>query len=169
MIKKIAIKKYFLQYRDLDGENQRVGCGASALAVVLVYLGHKVTAKELFDLGKKFGGLIDGIGWKHTTLCSLAQRFGVPAYAQSFEKYTEEGSVLFEEGINKIKESVDKDTPVMVSFKNTGRDGSHILVVSGYTENSFIIIDSEKDKEEEIEISYDEFIKRWRKLSIFFV
>ena len=169
MEKQLTIQKHFLQYRDIKIEEyKKSGCGPSAFASVLSYLGHNVTPQELYDLGLEFNGFINRVGWKHSTLCSLARRYGVSAYSQSFEKYTDAGKDLHNIGIEKIKKSINGSVPVIVSVNHVDRDGSHMIVVSGYTDTGFAIIDSEKDTEEVFEMPYDEFSKRWMEVAIFF-
>jgi len=122
-----------------------------------------------------------GKGWKHDALVWLAHNHGVPAYKEEFrsdlintETKEFEPSIFSEElrdeGVRRIKESLDKEIPVVVSFLPGFGSVSnfHLAVVIGYDEKGFIVHDpSDSSPKESHSISKEDFLKFWRKYAIF--
>ncbi len=120
-------------------------------------------------------------GWKHDALVWLAHNHGVPAYKEEFRSDTiniETGETtpsiwsdaLRDEGLKRIKKSLDNNVPVIVSFlPGFGSvSDSHMVVVVGHSDNGFLIHDpSNISPKEGVEISGEEFLKYWRKYAIF--
>ncbi len=121
------------------------------------------------------------VGWKHDAIVWLAHNHGVPAYKEEFRSdainlNTKEfaPSIFSDEllniGIKRIKESINKEIPVIVSLLPGFGSVSnfHLLVVIGYDAKGFVVHDpSNSSPKENFSISTSDFIKYWRKYAIF--
>lgn len=120
-------------------------------------------------------------GWKHDALVWLAHNHGVPAFKEEFRSdiiniETKESApsiwsdMLRDEGLKRIKRSLDSDVPVIVSFLPGfgSTSDSHMVVVVGHSDAGFVVHDpSNSNPKEEVNISNEEFLKYWRKYAIF--
>jgi len=165
---------FFSQYKDISEEEYRdKACGVVSLAMVLRYFDkNSPSPDELLKLGLKINGLID-VGWKHSSLAALSRNNGVACYSQQFLSHKdvpEEEKKLREFGLEKIMGSIRQEIPVMVSIIN--REGSHIVVVTGFVEDGgrcekIFYYDPELE-EGDVEIDAEKFLEIWRGLCIFF-
>jgi uncharacterized protein YvpB len=121
------------------------------------------------------------VGWKHDSLVWLAHNHGVPAYKEEFrsdeinlETREFSPSVFSEDlikiGMNRIKESIEKEIPVIVSLLPGFGSVSnfHLLVIIGYDDKGFVVHDpSDSKPKESFHIPIKDFLKYWRKYAIF--
>ena len=129
------------------------------------------------------GGYMQDIGWKHESLVDLAKQNGFHAYRKEFRipyiiyNYAPKsildfaGVVSREYGIFYLKRKIKKGIIPIVSLST--KNGGHLVPVVGYgvnrIERGFYYNDSaEKTQESGYHkfISYTDFRKKWRKLSI---
>jgi hypothetical protein len=158
-------------------------CAVVCLKMCLDFYKQGIPAVEdLIKEGEIIGAYASGIGWKHDGLIRLAHNHGVPAYPEEFRSVkvslesktfsdSEFGDHLVNIGLQRIKDSINKNIPVIVAFlpgfgsvKNF-----HDLVVVGFEENQgFIVHDpSDSDPKESALIDEETFKKFWRKFAIF--
>ncbi len=122
------------------------------------------------------------VGWNHDAMVWLAHNHGVPAYKEEFRSDSapvQSGSAtpskfsenLRNEGLKRIKDSIERGVPVVVSFLPGfgSKENVHHLVVIGFEEaTGFIVHDpSDSSPKEAFVVSEDIFIKFWRKFAIF--
>jgi hypothetical protein len=156
------------QYSDVVPRDwQHRSCSVVNLFMVLSFFNatENVTVASLIQEGESIGAY-GPHGWIHEGVVRLAHNHGVHAYAQEFRSLD---GVLEQRlalgGITKIKEMLTKGFPTIVSIQK--ENGSyHTVTVVGTMDNGFICHDPELG--EALEIPIEVFLKRWRKLAIFF-
>lgn len=151
------------------------GCGIVSLAMVLDFISKKRTnIEKLKDEGLLVGARVSKYGWTQEGICSLARNKGLNAYFQEFRsvkvdlknKSFKERGVLVNSGIDKIRDLIKKNTPVIVSVSKgfNGNEETHLVVVTGFNEKGFYFNDSRiKTGGKSIFTSFSKFKKYWRK------
>ena len=164
-------------------------CGIVCLKMCLDAHGIKNKIKiplisELISEGLMMKGDLhnDAVGWNHSALVWLAHNHGVPAYHEEFRSDSspvksgsaipsEFADFLRDEGIKRIKDSLARGAPAIISFKPGfgSKDNTHLLVVIGHEEGKgFIVHDpSNSDPKEAVFVDEPTFISFWRKFAIF--
>lgn len=170
--KLLDVPHYFL---DILKGFENSGCGVLSLAMVLEFLSKKkIDIKKLKDEGVLIGARVPKYGWTQEGLASLARNKGFNAYLQEFrsvevnlkDKTFKERNVLINFGINKIKELLKNNNPVLVSVdedfnKNTVK---HIVVLTGFDDSGFYFNDSRmKTGGKDLFVSFSRFKKYWRR------
>ena len=158
-------------------------CGLACIKMILDYRDIETSLMDLLSEGQTIGAYNPSIGWDHNGLVRLLRNHGVLAYPQEFRSVkvdvnsgeSVESSVendFIEKGISKIKESIDKENPVMVSVKaGFGDNGSpHLILITGYEDDDFIYHDpnnSDGEIKKAHVVSKERFIEYWRLFGIF--
>jgi len=158
-------------------------CGITCLKMCLDFYKKEIPAiNELIKEGEIIDARIEGIGWKHDGLVRIAHNHGVPAYQEEFRSVKVDlfektfSSSEFENelttiGLQRIKDSIVRNVPVIVSFKKGfgSIENNHDLVVIGFDENGgFIVHDpSNSDPKEAVLVDESTFKSFWRKFAIF--
>lgn len=166
--------------KEVPHELQRSVCAIACIKMILDYkkqhTDFSTILKEAEWIGQK-----DKAGWTHEVLVRVLRNHTVHAYRQEFVAHTididsqsasdaSHGLDFLEQGISKIKKSIDEGNPVMVSvragFSENKED--HIVLVTGYTNDSFIILDPILLLEQNPKIvSVENFKIFWKKLALF--
>lgn len=155
------------QYGDeVPHDWQAHACSIVNLVMVLEFLTkHTFLIAELIREGESIGGF-GPRGWTHDAIVLLAHNHGVQAYRQEFRSCEDAvAEKLAHDGFHKIEKTVREGTPVIVSVQK--ENGSyHTVTVIHTDENAVIFHDPEAGENQEL--SRDEFLKKWRRLAIFF-
>ncbi|QQR82425.1 C39 family peptidase [Candidatus Campbellbacteria bacterium] len=142
-------------------------CSVTNLYMVLSFFNttENVTTTSLIQEGESIGAY-GPRGWTHEGIVRLARNHGIRAYAQEFRSSnTTCEEKLTTEGIEKIKEVLASGCPTIVSVQK--ENGSyHTITVVGESDVGFLCHDPEIGEYQEV--SLETFLKRWRKLAIFF-
>jgi uncharacterized protein YvpB len=190
--KKIIKTPHISQILDITKKEwNSSACGIASLAMVLEFhLGKENTPSvdRLLEEGLFLGGFKKDIGWIHNSLVLLAHNHGLHSYHQEFrshfidlEKKVGEISSfeekLVSDGLNKIKNEILKDNPVIVSVRSLfGKNkDSHIIVITGIEIDGdeilgFYYNDSLSDvrgEGENLFVQKERFLNFWKKFAIF--
>lgn len=179
-------------YSQFDGitmlEWKEKGCAPTCLKMCMDFYLEKnkkiaPTIDDLIKEGETIGAYLENIGWKHDGLVRVAHNHGVPAYAEEFRSVEVDvlnktfsdnplQGDLIDIGIQRIRNSLDRGTPVIVSIQN--HVGSHQVVVTGYEDNlgsttGFYISDPDNRNSEKksVFMPMTDFLAIWRKFAIF--
>lgn len=172
---------YYSQYSEkIEKDWQDRSCSVVCLQMVLDFYGKKVEVMNLIEEGLKISEVLrekgkekDGytreFGWGHELLVSLLKNNGVLAYKQDFKNPNFEKE-YFELGLEKIKQNLLDNKPVIVSVLRDTKEYGHMILISGMEidgENikSFYINDPENIDNKDISI--EDFKNFWRRLAIF--
>ncbi len=164
----------------LDEVGNRTVCTIACLKMILDFKNKSMSFEEIYDEALYIKGEGATI-WTHETLVRVLRNHGVLAYRQEFIAHKldiknktqakSEYEDLFKDlGIEKIKKSIDNSCPVCVSVKENFSQNKedHMVLIGGYTEDSFIIFDPILlSNENPLEISFEKFKTYWKGLSIF--
>lgn len=163
---------------------QRISCALICIKMVMEYKNVKLSFDEIYKEACAIGGK-ESVGWNHETLVRLLRNHGILAYRQEFYAQKKDIKTLqvfpseflekfIEEGIKKIKESIDKNNPVLVSVvagfsqdfqqKKSLNSGHHVVLITGYSEDMLFCNDPIFDNS--VSITYEHFIKFWRKFTV---
>lgn len=161
------------------------GCAITCLKMCLDFA-HPNEIPSIDDLikeGELIGGYLENVGWKHEAIVRLAHNYGVPAYPEEFRsikvdinsKSFSENILekdLIDKGIQRIRDSIDRKVPVIVSMAT--KSGSHQVIVVGYEDNlgsttGFFINDPDNRSSEKngVFVPISEFLNNWRKFAVF--
>ncbi len=180
---------YSSQYKDTKKEDWKdKACGVTALKMVLDYYQQtNLSVDEFFQKGLDLNGYLQDVGWYHHSLVNIAQTLGYKGITRSWNipnasltKLVERGfkesdikvmeDQLLEEGIFTLKKALKDNTPVIVSVpRNFKKDGSgHLVVVTGFDKNGFIINDPDdlEKSGQKKSISFQDFKEVWTKRAI---
>lgn len=169
--------KHLWQYDQSIKEDWRNrSCTVASLTMILDYFGKTFKVQEVIEQGLLLkNAYIEGIGWDHRAMVSLAHNNGVQAYNQEFKTLSgDEVSIYDNEfidfGIKKIEENINKNLPVMTSiFKDFDKNnGPHTIVIVGFDDDNFIYHDPKFENGAFMSVSRDVFIQNWRRLCVFF-
>ena len=192
---------FYSQYSEkIKKDWQGRSCAVVCLQMVLKFYGKEVQVMDLIkeglaiseDLIKKereTEGYTQKIGWGHELLVTLLRNHGLPSCRQDFRSVkfdllnstflkSDFESEIFESGINKIKENLLNNKPVIISLSKdieNKKTSGHMVVVFGFEENKndvsgFYIKDPEqKDffNPPDLFIGIESFKRVWKKLAIF--
>ena len=157
---------FLSQYDESISEDWRSrACSVTNLYMVLKSRGVDTTVQALIEEGESIGAF-GPRGWTHEGIVRLAHNHGVSAYAQEFRSLDEQkAEALGKKGIQKIHLHLEKGIPAIVSIQK--ENGSfHTITLVGSSENGFLVHDPEEKEPTVLEEA--DFLKRWRRLSIFF-
>jgi uncharacterized protein YvpB len=175
---------FWSQKHNVDNEDYiNNSCGIVCVKMILGFAGKESgDVDELIKEGHIVGGKSEA-GWNHETLLRLLRNHGVLAYRQEFISHTvdlekekgeedqKETLTFRENGIEKIKGSIDYGYPVMVSVKpGFGENkGDHLVLVVGYDDENFYINDPQRKgyEKDPISVPLDKFKEFWKGLTIF--
>lgn len=172
---------FFSQLDDLVPEElQRSVC---AIACIKMILDYKKEPADFASILKEaqWIGQIGKVGWSHEVLVRVLRNHKVLAYRQEFighevdlitmnTSLAEHSQNFVETGIEKIKKSIDELNPVMVSVREgfSKNRSDHVILIIGYTEEVFIVLDPIMTIEENpLQIPTETFKTFWKKLAIF--
>lgn len=165
----------FTSQKNLDENWRHRGCGITALKMMLDYwrtefpLEHTLPLPELLLLGVNRGAYVEGIGWTHAGLASLARELGYEAFNRDFGikgKTPKSGKDAFAI----LKRDVASG-PVIASiwkdFTPKGRSG-HLVVVTRISASHIEYIDPEEVsvKKASKSVSHQRFTAGFRHFSI---
>jgi uncharacterized protein YvpB len=181
-MKKLQVP-FFAQHEIVENGEGHLSCGIVCVKMVIDFFNKDNS--EIHDLIKEaviVGGK-ESAGWKHETLVRVLRNHGILAYGQEFKshkinlekefgesdkKQTDEFVKL---GIQKIKNSIDFEFPVIVSVKPqfNGNPENHIVLIVGYDEENFYINDPQRKGQEKdpMPVSIEKFKEFWKGLTIF--
>lgn len=159
---------------------QRHVCALACIKMIFDTRNIKNSFEDIYNEAEIVGGR-ESEGWTHETIIRIFRNHGISAYRQEFlghdidiqtrtaqiAKHTER---FVKEGILKIKKSIDKSNPVLVSVKPGFSENKdhHVVLIIGYEEDSFIILDPILDLEQNPKkVSLQEFGNFWKKFAIF--
>lgn len=125
-------------------------CGAVAMRIVLEYLGHNLTERELIRM-------VDATPEKGTDMkdiAALAKSENLDFKVRWKQRWTEK----------EVKEALESGFPIIVNFQQSpGFGEGHYAVIIGYTKDEFIFSDpSGKESFRREKIAH--FMKRWHEL-----
>lgn len=161
-------------------ELRRSVCAIACIKMILDYKNGNIDfltiLKEAEWIGQK-----DKAGWTHEVLVRVLRNHNVLAYRQEFVAHSinldtqsaleaDQTPRFCEEGIDKIKRSIDSNNPVMVSVKAgfSQNKEDHIILIIGYTQDSLIIFDPILHTDQNPQtVSLNRFKEYWKKLAIF--
>ncbi len=172
---------FFSQLDDqIPPDLRRSVCAIACIKMILDFKGIEnsfasILSESLF-IGEK-----DKMGWTHEVLVRIFRNHGLMSYRQEFVAHSidlnaqsavvaEHTSHFVEKGIQKIKENIDNQKPVMVSVKSGFSENKedHIVLIIGYAERSLIILDPIVQAENQPKtVSLEEFVNFWKRLAIF--
>lgn len=184
---KIMILKvpYYSQIKDTKNPDwKNKACGVTALKMVLDFYGAKnQSIDDLYQKGLDIGGYLEDVGWYHHSLALLAKQFGFRAITRSWNIPKESLVHLkkrgfspadiaivnrqqLEEALFSLKNELDHQHPVILSVpKGLAKNSSgHLVVLTGYDENSFILNDPFGG--EGTKLDYNKFKNIWAKRAV---
>ncbi len=147
------IPPFHSQYRELPEEWRHRGCGLVALYSVLEYWEKErgrsalPTLPDLLEEGIEDGAYIDGIGWSHVGLASLARRNGYEAWNRDLPKESPE--LAPDEAFGLLAVDISRG-PVLASvWKNYDPEekGGHIVIVYDTRGDQVMVLDPEATSE----------------------
>ncbi|MEN9921380.1 MAG: Peptidase like family [Candidatus Parcubacteria bacterium] len=164
----------------IPAEHQRKVCALACTKMILDSKGESISFEHLFEEASIVGNY-EKAGWSHETVVRLLRNHKVLAYKQEFlahdisfeiqtgtvAKHTEQ---FLQFGIQKIKQSIDKGNPVILSVRAgfSDNNGDHMILVAGYKDENLIILDPILLQEQNPKlISIDELKKFWKNFAIF--
>lgn len=127
----------------------------------------EITPEELLRKGLAESAYIEGTGWKHSGIVSLAHTFGLELeFAKKFFTTPEDKKI----GLGLIDNSLRSGKPVLISIYShlTPTRGGHMPVIVGYTEvdetiDTYIIQDPDGTfRGHTYELGRDELLANWR-------
>ena len=172
---------FFSQLDDrIPADLQRSVC---AIACVKMVLDSRMIPNEFSDLLKE-ANIVGGrehAGWTHETIVRVLRNHGVHAYRQEFKAHDinlETGDPIpaihstefANNGIAKMRESIEKGNPVLVSvsagFGQNAED--HVVLVIGYGENTISVLDPLQPEDiNPVHVQLKDFMHFWKRLTIF--
>lgn len=170
---------YLSQYRDVIApKRRRSACSVTCLSMVLAHLlpEDAPSPDALYDEGESIGARDARGDWTHDGIVRLARNHGLLAYPQEFRsrrggepsRYEPE---FMNRGVEKIRSSIARGTPVIISITRRGGSTNHTVVVVGANEGGFVMHDPDAQNTQDgknIYLSMEEFQNIWRGLAIFF-
>lgn len=161
-------------------EHQRHVCALACIKMILDSKKEHISFNVLFDEAQIVGNY-EKAGWTHETIIRVLRNHGVLAYRQEFLGHTvdleikkgviaEHTSQFILSGIEKIKESIDRGNPVCVSVKANFSENKedHVVLVIGYDEDSFVILDPILQVEKNpLTFPIEKFKTFWKNFAIF--
>jgi len=151
---------FYSQFQDIDSPKwQKLGCGIASLAMLIeFYQPGSVSVDILLDEGIAAGAFINGAGWSHRGLASLAGQYGLKGTNYDFaksdmdtaftqlEKYLKDGPV-----IASVHYKLEPTNPI-----------PHLVVVNGISGNTVYYNDPAAESGGK-RISVENFLKAWKK------
>jgi len=158
-------------------------CGLACVKMILDYRKIESSLLDLLNEGQSIGAYNPSIGWDHNGLVRLLRNHEISAYPQEFRSVevdidsgemrdsSREGG-LIEKGLEKIRESIDNNNPVIISVSSGfGNNNSpHLVLITGYNEEGFFFHDPDNSSGEikkACPLSRDRFLMFWRLFGIF--
>jgi hypothetical protein len=161
-------------------EHQRHVCALACIKMIFDLHNKGISFETLYQEAIIVGDKVQA-GWTHETIIRILRNHGILAYRQEFLGHTinfetNKGEVanhtkeFVEKGIEKIKKSIDTGYPVFVSVKANFSDNKedHMILIVGYTQDSFVIHDPIllNDKNP-VNCSIETFKTFWKNFAIF--
>ncbi|MBP6885861.1 MAG: C39 family peptidase [Candidatus Pacebacteria bacterium] len=147
---------FYSQHADIERHEWRSrGCGVTSLLMVLAYWKSTdvkntlPTLRVLLEDGVAIGAYREGVGWIHSGLARLAERFGYTGFNEDFamQGKTPLSAELAWEGLLKNLHSGPVLASVFSGF-DPERGGGHIIVITGYEDGHVYYNDPEEATEE---------------------
>ncbi len=161
-------------------EYQRHVCALACIKMIFDWYAKGIDFEHIYQEAQIVGDQVQA-GWTHETIIRVLRNHGVLAYRQEFLGHTiniktkkgeiaEHTEQFVDKGIEKIKKSIDGGNPIFVSVKENFSDNKedHVVLIIGYTEDSFVIHDPilQFDKNPFL-FSINTFKIFWKKFAIF--
>lgn len=149
---------FYSQFSDIHSEKwQKLGCGITSLAMLVeLYRPGSVSVDTLLKEGINAGAFIDGAGWSHNGLISLAGKYGLSGKSYNFSHLgAEDALVQLEKALN--------EGPVMVSIHYKFEPENpipHLVVIKGISDGIVYYNDPASG---EGNISIKRFTEAWKK------
>jgi ABC-type bacteriocin/lantibiotic exporter with double-glycine peptidase domain len=166
--------------KEVPEQLQRSVCAIACIKMILEFKKEEVDFASVLREAQWIGEM-DKAGWTHEVLIRVLRNHKLLAYRQEFLGHeidtttfhtalAEHSRHFTEQGIEKIKKNIDLQNPVMVSviegFSQNKSD--HVVIIAGYTDDSFIIFDPILNEEQNpLVIPIETFKNFWKRLAIF--
>lgn len=135
-------------------------CGIVSLAMLLNYLGKKISANQLLKDGLANNAYLETIGWKHKELAELGKQYGLNGKNLDWASLDTESA--YEKAISYLNRH-----PIMASVYNNFQpeNGGHLVVITGADSNKIFYNDPDTKDINSIykEISIENFLNGWKK------
>lgn len=158
---------FYSQFRDIhSAEWQKLGCGIASLAMVIDFYkpgGASPSPDILLKQGIAAGAYVNGAGWSHQGLISLARRYGLEGEAVDLS------NLGADEAFEKLKEFLKKGLVIAsVRYKFEPLNPiPHLAVIAGVSGDAVFYNDPAAESGGK-EISAENFLKAWKKRFISF-
>lgn len=154
---------FYSQFEDIsDPEWQKLGCGIADLAMLIeLYKPGVVSVDALLQEGIDSGAFINGAGWSHAGLVTLAGKYGLTGQTYDFSGLDK--NAAFTELAKILQEG-----PVIVSVYYKFEFGNpipHLAVITGIS-NGKVFYNDPAEASGGYEISIEDFQKAWKKRGI---
>ena len=151
---------FYSQFQDIHSMKwQKLGCGIASLAMLIdFYQPGSVSVDTLLDEGIAAGAFINGAGWLHKGLASLASQYGLAGASYDFAKLNTESAFT-------QLEKYLKDGPVIASVHYKLEPTNpipHLIVINGIAGNTVYYNDPASVSGGKT-ISVQDFLKAWKK------
>lgn len=161
-------------------EHQRHICALACIKMILDSKKEYISFNTLFDEAQIVGNYVQA-GWTHETIIRVLRNHKVLAYRQEFLGHTinyeikkgiiaEHTSEFILSGLEKIKESIERGNPVCVSVKANFSENKedHVVLIIGYDETSFVILDPIlRFENNPLTVPIEKFKTFWKNFAIF--
>jgi len=152
---------FYSQFKDISApEWQKIGCGIASLAMLIEFNkpGSVSSVNALLKEGIAAGAYLEGAGWKHSGLISLANKYGLEAASYELSRLDKDAAFAkFEEFL--------KEGPVMASIHYKFDPKStipHLVVITGINGDT-VYYNDPAGKSAGEKISLQDFMKAWKK------
>lgn len=167
---------YYSQYAEGIPEDWRIrSCGIVALRMAIeattsARLGMGGTGSwGLVEEGRALGAYKEGVGWIHSGLIRLAQKYGATAsYRMEFRSWFWRSFYFLSQRF--LKRALDKGQVPIVSVTVPGKNDTHLVPLVGYDAVGFLYHEPAASTETEGKwqrMTYRDFKNRWRRLALF--
>jgi uncharacterized protein YvpB len=171
--------------KEIPTELQRSVCSIACIKMIFDFRGVSKSFQDIYKETQIIGGR-ETSGWNHETLVRILRNHGILAYRQEFfghvidlqtmyATHAEHSTVFEQKGFQKIKETIEKGNPVIVSvFAGFSQDVenkkslnmvNHMVVITGI-DNEYVYV-NDPIFETSKKFSHTHFMNYWRRLSIF--
>ena len=151
---------FYSQFYDISSPKwQKVGCGIASLAMLIeFYQPGSVSVDQLLNEGISSGAFINGAGWSHAGLVSLAKNYGLKGNVSDLSKLDMDAALL---EFKKVLE----DGPVIASVRYKFEPQNpipHLVVINGIDKNT-VYFNDPAGSGAGGEIAVADFLKSWKK------
>jgi ABC-type bacteriocin/lantibiotic exporter with double-glycine peptidase domain len=149
---------FYSQFKDIASPKwQKVGCGITALAMIIDYYGSDVSVETLLKQGVAAGAYLESAGWTYAGLVSVSKKYGLEGYWYDYGKLDSATAIA------KINKDL-KNGPVIASVHYQFDPKSTIphLVVITAIDGDTVYYNDPAAKSGDNNISLSTFTKAWK-------